>query len=218
MLYIFAGYPKCGLNAGGVQHAVESVENLAILEHDPAIQYAKEGVVAVGRDGGNERLGPVEYHISPAFEAAGVTWNWFPENWGFGQGVTVHKVTANRETMLVDHRTGASVPDLIASGSPLALRGLVIQLVPKRTEGWEVYERRWRPGTCPQESHIVHLTWLVTKHRIQEFAYSRLRDLIETPGTALRDAERYRAKDFSPERRWDGKQLAMPRGLLAGGF
>lgn len=212
-LYIFGGFPRCGLNAGGLQHAVETVESLAILEHDPAIAYVKEGVFSLGRTGG-ERLGPVEYWISPALERVGISWDWLPEHWGFGNGVSVHKTTALRETMLVDHRSGQSVDDLLVAGrAPADLSKLLIQRVPKRTEGWQKYERRWRPGTCPQESHIVHLTWLVTTHRIPDFALDRLRDLIESPTVQLRDAERYRERDFSAARRWDGEQQA--RGLLA---
>src|SRR3990167_2602729 len=109
-LLIFAGYPKCGLNAGGLQRAVEEVEQLAILEHDPAIQYTKEGVAVLGK--GKEVIGPTEYQISPSLAAIGLTWDWFPENWSFGNGVTVHKTTAYLETMLVDHVTGTSLPDL----------------------------------------------------------------------------------------------------------
>lgn len=208
MLYIFLGYPQTGLNAGGLQHCVEEVERLAILEHDPAVQHAKEGVFIVHGSVG-ERQGMFEYRLSSQLERLGVTWDWFPENWGFGNGCTVHKTTANRETMLVDHRTGASVADLIATGRPLNLGQLRIQQVPKRTEGWIEYEKRWRPGTCPQKSHILHLTWLITKHRLPQFAYLRLEQIIESPGTILHDLERYREKDFSPVRKWGGE----PQGL-----
>ena len=48
-----------------------------------------------------------------------------------------------------------------------------------RHEGWEKYEARWVSGTCPQENHVVHLTWIVTTHSLPEFAYERIRDLIE---------------------------------------
>ena len=50
MLYIFAGFPKNGLHAGGLQLAIESVEMLGELEHDPVVQYRKEGVFAAGTD------------------------------------------------------------------------------------------------------------------------------------------------------------------------
>ena len=48
MLYVFAGFPKNGLHAGGLQHCIETVEELGELEHDPAVQYRKEGVFAGG--------------------------------------------------------------------------------------------------------------------------------------------------------------------------
>lgn len=219
MLYLFAGYPRCGLNAGGLQHCVEAVENLGILEHDPAIVYAKEGVF-VKHGSAGERIGPVEYRFSPRLEADGITWDWFYEHWGFGGGVSAHKTTANRETEVVDHRSGESLRDLMALGrAPLDLSKLLLQTVPKRTEGWEKYEARWKPGTCPQESHVVHVTWLATKHRLPSFAYERLRAIIEEPGTALRDVERYREKDFSPTRKWTvaperPPELALPGGRL----
>ena len=50
MLYIFAGFPKSGLHAGGLQLAIEEVEMLGELEHDPAVQYRKEGVFASNTD------------------------------------------------------------------------------------------------------------------------------------------------------------------------
>ena len=37
MLYIFAGFPTNGLNAGGLQHAIENVEELALFELDPTV-------------------------------------------------------------------------------------------------------------------------------------------------------------------------------------
>ena len=204
MLYMFLGFPKTLLNAGGLQHCVEEVERLAILEHDPAVQHSKEGVFIVHGSVG-ERQGMFEYRLSRQLDQLGVTWDWFPENWGFGNGVSVHKTTANRETMLVDHRTGASVADLIASGRPINLGKLRIQQVPKRTEGWVAYEKRWRSGTCPQESHILHLTWLITKHRLPEFAYLRLERIIEDSSTVLHDVERYQERHFSPVRKWEGE-------------
>ena len=78
MLYIFAGFPKNGLHAGGLQLAIESVEMLGELEHDPAVQYRKEGVFAAGTD---EELYPLEVMMSPMLERDGNTWDWFPEKW-----------------------------------------------------------------------------------------------------------------------------------------
>ena len=102
MLYIFAGFPKNGLHAGGLQLAIESVEMLGELEHDPVVQYRKEGVFAAGTD---EELYPLEVVLSPMLERDGITWDWFPENWSFGNGVTVHKTTANPDYKTVVHGT-----------------------------------------------------------------------------------------------------------------
>ena len=217
MLYCFLGYPQCNLNAGGLQHCVEEVERLAVLEHDPAIQHSKEGVFIVHGSVG-ERQGMFEYRLSNQLDQLGVTWDWFPENWGFGNGVTVHKTTANRETMLVDHRTGASINDLLTSGHPIELGKLIVQQVPKRTEGWVEYERRWRPGTCPQESHIIHITWVISKHELPNFAYNRLQRIIEDPSTVLQDVDRYLEKHFSPTRRWNGEADNKERLKLLTGF
>ena len=48
MLYGFAGFPRNRLHAGGLQYCIETVEDLAILEHDPAVQYRQGGVFASG--------------------------------------------------------------------------------------------------------------------------------------------------------------------------
>ncbi len=42
MLYIFAGFPRSGLNAGGIQHLIERVEEMGVLEHNPTVQTTKE--------------------------------------------------------------------------------------------------------------------------------------------------------------------------------
>ena len=217
MLFIFAGYPRCGLNAGGLQHAVEEVEELAILEHRPAVRYDREGIVAVGPGGFWERVGATPYVLSPSLEAIGITWDWFPENWSFGNGVTVHKTTACRETEVIDHGSGRSLSSLMAAGQPVDMSRLVLRQAPRRTEGWKKYEARWRPGTCPQESHVVHLTWLVARHFIPLFAYDRIREIIEAPDAEIRDQDRYEAKHFSPTRPWR-PQPAAPHGMLAGGI
>ena len=225
MLYVFSGYPKCGLNAGGLQRCVEEVENLGILEHDPAVQYAREGVFVVHGSVG-ERIGKLEYRLSALLERQGITMDWFYQNWAFGNGVTTHKSRAMRETMLVDHQSGVEIGDLLVLGAaPLDLSKLRIQRVPKRTEGWTKYESRWLPGTCPQESHLVHLTWLVLKHRLPEFIYLRLEQIIESPSVILRDIGRYQARHFSKERKWEGpaeipakeREMGMRQLLSLGG-
>ena len=79
MLYIFAGFPKNGLHAGGFRFAIEGVEKLAILDHPPNVQYRKVGVFTV-TEVGEEVRWDVEFHMSSACLDAGITWEWFPEN------------------------------------------------------------------------------------------------------------------------------------------
>lgn len=205
MLYIFAGFPKNGLHAGGLQFAVEEVEDLAILEHDPAIQYRKEGVFVPGE--AEELLYPVEYRLSDLCLHDGITWAWFPQNWSFGNGITIHKTLASPEYRTVVHGTDLDLNQFLAWRGKTPLADLELERLHIQHEGWEQYEARWLPGTCPQESHIVHLTWLVATHRMPEFAYQRLRDLIEY-GAEPKEPHRYSqesGKHFSKIRRWDGK-------------
>ena len=151
MLYIFAGFPKNGLHAGGLQLAIESVEMLGELEHDPAVQYRKEGVFAAGTD---EELYPLEVMMSPMLERDGITWDWFPE-------------------------TELNLEEFLAENGTTRLAELELERMHVRHEGWEKYEARWLPGTCPIEPHVVHLTWLVTTHKLPDFAYERIRSLVE---------------------------------------
>jgi hypothetical protein len=176
MLYVFAGFPKNGLHAGGLQLAIESVEMLGELEHDPAVQYRKEGVFAAGTD---EELYPLEVVMSPALERDGITWDWFPENWSFGNGATVHKTSANPEYKTVVHGTELNLEEFLAENGTTKLAELELERMHVKHEGWAEYEARWLPDTCPQESHVVHLTWLATTHTLPDFAYERIRALIE---------------------------------------
>ena len=204
MLYIFAGFPKNGLHAGGLQLCIEEVEELALLEHDPASQYRKEGVFAAGSD---ELLYPIEYQVSDLCLRDGITWNWFSENWAFGNGVTVHKTSANSEYKTVVHGTGLNLDEFLKEYGTTRLADLELERLHIRHESWQKYEARWTPSTCPQENHIVHLTWLVTTHKLPEFAYDRIRDLIEG-GAAPKAPQRYSAeagKHFSAIRTWNGK-------------
>lgn len=209
MLYVFAGFPKNGLHAGGLQYAVEDVENLAELEHDLAIDYRKEGVFASGK--AHELLYPVKYRMSDLCLRDGITWEWFPENWGFGNGVTIHKTMASPEYRTVVHGTDLTLEQFLAWRGKTRLADLVLERMHVWHEGWEKYEARWLPGTCPQQSHIVHLTWLVTTHRLPPFAYDRIRQLIEG-GAEPKDLHRYTPRDsgepgkhFSEIRGWDGQ-------------
>ena len=215
MLYVFAGYPginglagDLNLNAGGIQYCVEEVEGLAELVHNPAVQYRKEGVFIPGPH--HEQLYPVEYRLSDACLEVGIGWRWFPENWSFGNGVTVHKTWASPEYKTVVHGTDLNLDQFLAQHGTTKLADLELERLHIRHEGWEKYEARWLPGTCPQESHIVHLTWLVTTHRLPEFAYNRIRDLIEY-GAEPKNRHRYSTdpgKHFSETRRWDGISVA----------
>jgi hypothetical protein len=211
MLYIFAGFPGCekstgslSINAGGLEHCVETVENLAELEHDPAVQYRRDGVFAAGSD---ELLYPVEYRISDLCLRDGITWDWFPSNFSFGNGVTVHKTSASPEYKTVVHGTGLNLDEFLAEHGTTKLAQLSLERMHVKHEGWQEYETRWMPGTCPMESHVVRLTWLVTTHRVPEFAYERIRGLIEG-GAEPENLDQYSAeagKHFSVSRKWDGK-------------
>ena len=206
MLYIFAGFPKNGLHAGGLQLCIETVEELALLEHDEAIQYRKEGVFAAGSD---EELYPLEVVLSPALERDGITWDWFPENWSFGNGVTVHKTSASPEFKTVVHGTELNLEEFLAENGTTRLAELELERMHVKHEGLEQYEARWLPGTCPQESHIVHLTWLTTAYKLPEFVYERIRSLIED-GAQPKQADIYiqpeePGKYLSTPRIWDGK-------------
>ncbi len=214
MLYIFAGSPKCGLNAGGLQHCVEHVEELGIIEHDTAIQYRKEGVFIPEKS--EESLYPVEYRMSDLCLRDGITWDWFPENWSFGNGVTVHKTSASPEYKTVVHGTTLNLDQFLSKYGATRLAEIELERLHVRHEGWEEYEARWLPGTCPQEAHVVHLTWLVTTHRLPEFAYERIRDLIEH-GAEPKDLHRYSTepgKHYSAVRKWEGEGSAPSGELL----
>ena len=79
MLYIFAGFPRSGLNAEGIQHLVERVWEIGALEHEPSVQYTKENTE--------------EVRMSDLCVEQGIEWEWFPERFAFGNGVTVFKST-----------------------------------------------------------------------------------------------------------------------------
>ena len=180
MLYIFAGFPRSNLTAGGLQHVVEDVEELAILEHDPSIQYRKEGVFTPTYPNDDvEMLYPIEYRLSDRCLQDGITWDWFPEHWTFGNGVTVHKTVALAQYRLVVHGTNLTLEQFLFLNGSTRPSDLRLGYEHHRHESWREYEARWLPSTCPQESHVVHLTWLVTTHRLPEFAYEDIRALVE---------------------------------------
>ena len=159
-LYVFAGFPKCRLNAGGLRRLIE-VEEIGALEEDPEVSYSNDG--------------EHRYHMSELCEKDGIGWAWFPENWAFGNGVTVHKTTSEYHGDIVFHEEGGQLK------------------WEKVIEDRSAYEARWAPGTCPQESHVVHLTWCAFQHELLEFAFERLRAIIED-GAAPLSPELYENK------------------------
>ena len=194
MLYVFAGFPNKGskpgslsLHAGGIRYGfcacekcfeergepIES-ETSFILEHD--LSYRKGGVFIGNTD---EYLYPVEYRMSDVCLRDGITWDWFTDGWKFGNGVTIHKTYAHFEYKTVVHQTDLSLDEYLLQQGPTFLNDLQLERKHISTEGWEIYEARYPEGMCPQEPHLVHLTWLVTTHKLPEFVYERIRDIIE---------------------------------------
>jgi len=218
MLYILAGFAGKGLgpgeriHAGGLRYAIEAVEfGEGILEEYPLIQYRRGGVFINNTD---EFLYPVEYRISPMCLEAGITWDWFPEYWAFGNGITSHKTIASPEYRVVVHGTNLTMEQFLALHGPTRLADLELHRLHNRHEGWEKYESRWMPGTCPQENHIVHLTWIVTTHKLPEHVYERIRALVEY-GVEPKNLHMYHTesgKHFSTIRPYDGSPTVIRAG------
>jgi hypothetical protein len=190
MLYVFAGFPKCGLNAGGLEYAIEEVEDLAMLEHGQTIQYRKEGQFTVGGEQA-EWVAPITYRMSDRCLRDGITWDWFPENFSFGNGVSVSKTTAlvQHESVIVG--TDLDLERYLREGGPTRLTNLAMESRLVRHEGRRRYEARWLPGTCPDVNHQVHLTWVVAQYRWPEHIYERVRQIVEDPAVVLVEPERY---------------------------
>ena len=136
----------------------------------------------------------------------GITWDWFPEHWAFGNGVTCHKTSANPEYKTVVHGTDLNLDEFLAQHGTTRFADLELERIHIQHEGWREYEARWIPGTCPQEAHAVQLTWLITTHNLPGVAYDRIRALIEDgvepeqPGLYVQPDE-------------PGKYLSTPRTL-----
>ena len=173
-LYIFAGFPKCGLHAGGLRRLIE-VEEIGALDEDPEVSYSNDG--------------EHRYHMSELCEKDGIGWRWFTENWSFGNGVTVHKTTAQYQKHIVIREDNS----------------LVVVV-----EDRSAYEARWMDGKCPQQSHVVHLTWCVFQHELPDFAYERLRSLIEDGASPLNPELYENANE-------PGKYQSATRALTFGG-
>lgn len=206
MLNIFAGTPACGLNAGGLRYLIQT-EGLAELEEDPLIQYRKKGVFAAGTD---ELLYPVEVVLSPSLEPQGITWDWFRETTKFGNGVTIGQSThASPEYKTVVCGTDLSWDEFLKVNGPTSRGSVIEECKDMQTESWKKYEARWLPGTCPQEPHIVRLSWIVTTHKLPNHAYTRLQNLIEF-GAEAEHSEMYVCPDepgkyLSEQEIWGGK-------------
>lgn len=209
MLYIFAGFPRNGLHAGGLSKCLEEVECLVELEHNPSIQFRKEGVYIVSPSGEGEFLRRDDVVISPTLIHEGITWDWFPANWSFGNMVTCHKTEACPEYKTVVHGTDLSLDEYLKESGPTQLADLKLENIHIRHEGWEEYEARWLPNTCPQENHIVHLTWFITTHRIPTEVYNKIGALIESEDTL--DKTLYEEKDFSVKTIWNGEKAYLPQ-------
>lgn len=203
-MYVFAGFPKSGLHAGGLRLATH-LEDLCILEESKGIHYRKEGVFS-GDSQGAEYLYPVEYHISAQCIREGISWKWFPVEWAFGNGITCHQTQANPEYKIVVHGTDLNLDEFLAHNGRTALADIELERIHIKHEGWAKYEARWRLGTCPQDSHIVRLVWLVTTHRLPRFVYERLQELIEHPNSQPEHLECYSnepGKHFSAIWKWE---------------
>lgn len=216
MLYVFAASPgglepnSLRLHAGGLTHLVNVVEELAIIENDKDISYKKEGVFTPGPKG--EWMRDFQYRISDACLRDGITMDWFSEHWTFGCGVTCHKTAASPTYKTVVHGTDLNLNEWLAEYGSAKLADLELERRRIQHEGWLQYEARWALDSngetmCPQENHQVFLTWLTTIDPIPEFAYERLRAVIED-GAELKDIHRYNHDPgamFSTIRKWDGK-------------
>ena len=209
MLYVFAGFPRNNLNAGGLGKCLEEVECLVELEHDPSIQFRKEGVYTVSSSGAGEFLRHDDVVISPTLIQEGITWDWFPDNWAFGNMVSCHKTEACPEYKTVVHGTDLSLDEYLKESGPTQLADLKLENIHIRHEGWEEYEARWLPNTCPQENHIIHLTWFITTHRIPTEVYNKIGALIESEDTL--DKTLYDEDDFSLKTIWNGEKAYLSK-------
>jgi hypothetical protein len=142
-LYIFAGFPgkqwppgSLHPKAGRLQHCIQNVEMLAELELNPHVQLRKEGTSIV-TDGGSERPEDFHIHISDVLKQEGITWDWFPENWSFGNGVTIHKTLASLQHRRVVHGTDLTFDQFLAQNGPTRWADIAIETQHHWHEGWE---------------------------------------------------------------------------------
>lgn len=211
---MLAGFPGKGgpddcriLHAGGLQHCIEKVEELAILEHDRSLQARKEGLFVLSPTGYAEQIADLVPHLSDRLIQDGITDNWLNDNTCLGNGVCCLKSSGDYLTKEVNHACGRTREEIFLSEGTLDYSRLRMHQVHDFTEGWGRYERRWRAGTCPQYSHLVHITTMLVKHELPAFAYRRILDLVENAAQPIHP-EQYsseQGKHFSNIRRWNGK-------------
>jgi hypothetical protein len=202
MLNLFAGRPLCGLKSHGLE-ALMVNEDLGEVEMDSAIQYRKEGVF-IGTETDREFDSDVEYRISDRLIQDGITWDWFPENWTWGNRIGTQKTFAAPEYRTVVQGTNLTTDEFLDKYGELSLSAKLVK-IHDRHDGWLEYEARWLPGKCPQQSHMVLTTWVITTHPMPEFAYQRLRELIEDPTAILKNPELYGSQHRAKIYKWDGK-------------
>lgn len=208
-VYIFAGKPQSGLNAGGIQFCFETVEKLGELEHDPLIQYRRGGTY-FGENKNREWVGEANYRLSDSLLNDGITWDWFGPTFQFGNGVNTYNEYAGPEYKTVVKGTDFSIEEYIKVYGELSLQNALVhkQLV---HDGWKKWEARWAEGKCPSDYVNVQLTWLVTTHKLPPFAYERVRSIIED-GAVLKEPKKYSQIErrnkgtlFSKIKPFDGK-------------
>ncbi len=219
MLYIFAGHPRNGLNASGLSHLIEDVEELGILQHGKVVQYRKEGKYALS-EMGEERIGDTDYVLSPRLVQDGITWDWFKDAFTFGNGVFTHGTTAGPLYKTVIQGTNLSEDEYLLAYGPTPAQFLVKERKHIKHDGWMKYEARWALDangvtTCPQENHVVRLTWFSTIYPLPQFAYDRIRSVIENDAELLYPEEYEMGKHISTIRKYDGRfAYRMTNGIV----
>lgn len=204
------------LHAGGIQHCAETVEELVIIEHDSMVRVGLDGVY-IKTLFGEERIAEPKLHISDRLIGAGITDNWFMEGWTFGNGVTSSKTQAQFDVKRVDHRMGLTYDEIMAQQGYIDMSPHLLFDVHDRTEGWKVYENRWKSGYCPQCTHTLPLVWMVTKGELGGYGYKRLQDIIEE-GAPLKHPEAYSqepGKYFSTTRTYDTTKKCPSASILS---
>jgi hypothetical protein len=211
-LYIFMGFPgmnmgcEKSLSAGGIHYLIERVEEIGILTKDP-IQLTAGNV------------DDDHFHLSDLCLKLGIERRWFPNPepteseptpspWSFGNSVTINTTTATREYKIVVEGTDLTEEEYLIEGEPMGGYRKVKKQV--RHEGVKLYEARWRPGTCPQQDHKVHLTWFSMPRPLSPLGYKRMRNVVEY-GADIEPLSAYNDSHFSAVRQWNGRPALVAR-------